>query len=86
MNSSISSSEPDSARWRRFAVTFLAAALGLLCLIVAVAFAVDPYDTGRSTLFAKAGVRPQGPRTAAPSRGRDQTFNAAIIGNSHIQL
>jgi hypothetical protein len=31
-------------------------------------------------------VRPHGPRTAAASRGRDPSFNAAIIGNSHVQL
>jgi hypothetical protein len=31
-------------------------------------------------------VRPQGPRTAGASRGRDPAFNAAIIGNSHVQL
>ncbi|MGO4705778.1 hypothetical protein AB4072_08380 [Microvirga sp. 2MCAF38] len=84
MNSSISSS--DAGHWRRFVRTFVATAIVVLCGIVAVAYAVDPYDTGRSSLFAKAGVRPQGPRTAAPSRGRDQAFDAAIIGNSHIQL
>ena len=31
-------------------------------------------------------MRPQGPRTAAASRGRDPAFTGAIIGNSHIQL
>ena len=57
-----------------------------LVLIVTAVYAIDPYDTGRSSLLAKPGVRPQGPRTAAASRGRDQAFNGAIIGNSHIQL
>jgi hypothetical protein len=64
----------------------LAAAAGVLVGTLGVAYAVDPYDTGRSHLFEKAGVRPQGPRTAAASRGRDPAYNAAIIGNSHIQL
>jgi hypothetical protein len=31
-------------------------------------------------------VRPQGPRTAHASRGRDPAFNVAIFGNSHMQL
>jgi hypothetical protein len=63
------------------AVTALA-----LVALVAAAYAIDPYDSGRSTLFEKAGVRPQGPRTANASRARDPAFNAAIIGNSRIQL
>ncbi|PIK74749.1 hypothetical protein CS379_00880, partial [Methylobacterium frigidaeris] len=41
---------------------------------------------GRPRLLDRDGVRPQGPRTAAASRGRDPAFAAAIIGNSHIQL
>jgi len=64
----------------------LAATAVLLTGFVALAYVIDPYDTGRSPLFAKPGVRPQGPRTANASRGRDQAFNAMIVGNSHIQL
>jgi hypothetical protein len=87
MNSSISSSRSRSeGAWRRFAATFVLVAALVLAAVVALAYAVDPYDTGRSTLFAKPGVRPQGPRTAAASRGRDGAFNAAIVGNSHVQL
>lgn len=58
----------------------------LTAAILVAAYVLDPFDTGRSPLFQKAGVRPQGPRTADASRGRDPAFNAAIIGNSHIQL
>ena len=84
MNSSISSS--DASGWKRFAVTLVSGAALLLVSVDAFAYAVDPYDTGRSTLLAKPGVRPQGPWSAAASRGRDQAFDAAITGNSHIQL
>jgi hypothetical protein len=84
MNSSTSSS--DRPVWSGFIATFVLVAALVLAAIVGAAYAIDPYDTGRSALLAKAGVRPQGPRTAAPSRGRDPAFNAAIIGNSHIQL
>jgi hypothetical protein len=61
-------------------------AAAVLAAMVAIAYAVDPYDTGRSTLFDKPGVRPQGPRTVGASRGRDPAFNAMIVGNSRIQL
>ncbi len=67
---------------RTFAVTAAAGLIGTL----AFAFLIDPYDTGRTPLRFNEGVRPQGPRTAAASRGRDPAFRAAIFGNSHIQL
>ena len=85
MSSSISSS--DATRpWRRFAALLVLCTAGLIAGIVGVAYAIDPYDSGRSTLFQKRGVRVQGPRTAAASRGRDPAFDAAIVGNSHVQL
>lgn len=65
---------------------FVAGAAALLGGILGAAYAIDPYDTGRSALFEKRGVRPQGPRTSNASRGRDPAFDAAIFGNSHIQL
>ncbi|WP_336486520.1 hypothetical protein [Methylobacterium nigriterrae] len=76
-----------SARaWRRFAAGFAATASGLLAGYLALAVIVDPYDSGRSSLLSAGAVRPQGPRTAAASRGRDPAFTGAVIGNSHIQL
>ncbi|WID97569.1 hypothetical protein QO058_04705 [Bosea vestrisii] len=83
MSSSTSSSDP---RWGGFGRTFLLAATFLVAALLALAFLVDPYDSGRSPLKFKAGVSPQGPRTAAASRGRDPHFSGAIFGNSHIQL
>jgi hypothetical protein len=90
MSSSISSSEGrgDASRpnpWRRFALALTAGAAALLSGALAAAYLLDPFDTGRSPLLQKPGVRPQGPRTAGASRGRDPAFDAAIIGNSHIQ-
>jgi hypothetical protein len=88
MNSSISSSDlrHEARPWHHFTVTLVIAAAVALTGLVALAYAVDPYDTGRSELFAKPGVRPQGPRTANPSRGRDPAFNAMLVGNSRIQI
>ncbi|GJD59852.1 hypothetical protein [Methylobacterium dankookense] len=77
-------SGPDAA-WGGFARGFLVSALCLVAGYLALAFALDPYDSGRSPL-GTVGIRPQGPRTAAASRGRDPAFRGAIIGNSHIQL
>lgn len=72
--------------WAGFARLFLAVAAGLFLGYLALAFIVDPYDSGRSTLLSAGAVRQQGPRTAAALRGRDPAFSGAVIGNSHIQL
>lgn len=73
-------------RWSPFGRTFVVAALATLASYLALAYAVDPYDTGRSNLLSVGAVRPQGPRTAAAVRGRDGAYRGAILGNSHIQL
>ena len=86
MRTTSSSTSSSRGGWLGFAATWLAAALAGAALLLAVAAAVDPYDTGRFALVAKPGVRPQGPRTANASRGRDPAFDAAIIGNSHVQM
>src|SRR5215213_8083367 len=86
MNSISDELTVSAGAWRRFARDFVIGATAILGSLLAAAYAIDPFDTGRPGLFAKAGVRPQGPRTAGASRGRDPAFNAAIIGNSHIQL
>jgi len=83
MNSSTSSSE---ARWGGFVRTFLLASAGVAAALLALGLLVDPYDSGRSPFALKTGVRPQGPRTAAASRGRDPAFAGAVFGNSHVQL
>ncbi|PTM42376.1 hypothetical protein [Bosea sp. 124] len=96
MSSSISSSEHDAAsippapasaaRWGSFVRGFVITAAAVLVGTLALAFLIDPYDTGHTPLSLREGVRPQGPRTAAASRGRDLAFSAAIFGNSHVQL
>jgi hypothetical protein len=62
----------DPRSWRRFAITLVAVAAVALAAMVAVAYAVDPYDTGRSTLFDKPGVGAGGAR-----RGRARWARAA---------
>jgi hypothetical protein len=86
MNSTSDELTVGVGAWRRFARDFVIGATAILAGLLAIAYVLDPFDTGRPGLFAKAGVRPQGPRTAGASRGRDPAFNAAVIGNSHVQL
>jgi hypothetical protein len=84
MNSSISASEPR--RWRRLLALYLASVLALGGITAALILALDPYDTGRFSLFAEVGVPNFGPRLTAASRAREKEMDAAIIGNSTIQL
>lgn len=72
--------------WARFARVFLLVAAVMFCGLAAFVIAIDPYDTGRLALVTKAGVPAQGPRTGHASRARDSAYDAAIFGNSHVQL
>lgn len=72
--------------WLRFSRLLLGVALALFAGLAIGLAALDPYDTGRLALVVKPGVPPQGPRTAHASRARDPSFDAAVIGNSHVQL
>ena len=76
----------SSARWRDFALTLCISAAVALALNLAAVIILDPYDTGRFLARASSGVTAQGPRTANASRARDPRFDAAIFGNSHVQL
>ncbi|HZH12253.1 MAG TPA: hypothetical protein VEZ24_18030 [Microvirga sp.] len=84
MSSSISSSDP--VPWRHFTVTLLSGAMLLLAALIGFIALIDPYDTGRSPLFDRAGLRPLGPANANASRGRNPAFDSMIVGNSRIQL
>lgn len=58
--------------WAAFARRFLRTAIGLLAGYLTLAVLIDPYDSGRSTLFSAGAVRPQGrappPRHAGATR------------------
>lgn len=81
-----SDTTPQERDWAAWARAFLGILAGLVAGYLAIAYAIDPYDSGRSSLLSADAVRPQGPRTAAAMRGRDPAFRGAIFGNSHIQL
>jgi hypothetical protein len=84
MISSISSSEQE--RGRGFVGAFVAVFLGFGLALAALLVLLDPYDTARLTPFPKAGMPETGPRVAHASRMRNPEFNAAIFGNSTIQI
>ena len=88
MSSSTSASDvaSDASRWRRllwrYAAITLAAGLALGVLVLVL----DPYDTGRFALLPAYGVADFGPRLASASIARRQDVDAAIFGNSTVQL
>jgi hypothetical protein len=81
MNSSTSSSEAA-----RFLKVFVLGALGLAAALHAGLLLVDPFATGRLTPFRHAAMFDTGPRMAHASRLKDTAFDAAIFGNSTLQL
>lgn len=96
-SSSISSSEAAGSRreasswregpsWRRFVLAFAAGTILVFAGLLGFVVAVDPYDTGRLALLKAPGVPAQIPRTAHASRGRDPAYDAAVLGNSHVQI
>jgi hypothetical protein len=84
MSSSISISE--RGRWRRVLGCY-AALCPLLAILIGVTLVVlDPYDTGRLSLFGGHGVPAFGQRLTAASVAREPAVEAALIGASTIQL
>lgn len=85
MSSSISSSDAPAPEWGRWLAVFLGVLVAAGGLVFAFLIAIDPYDSGRYVPSFIAGVSDDSPRTANASRGRDQNFDSAIIGNSSGQ-
>jgi hypothetical protein len=46
---------------------------------------LDPFDTGRLTLLNQPGPAEGGGQIQNVSRGRNQEFDSAVFGNSHIE-
>lgn len=72
--------------WAGFTRALLVAAALALSAVYGALLAIDPYDSGRTGLIAARGVHDQYPFTGNVSRARDGRFDAAIFGNSHVQL
>lgn len=82
---SLSISSFESARiWRRFVVQTLFVMVGITIAMVAALVAIDPYDSGVMSLVTKQGVTVRSPRLSDASRVHDESFDAALFGNSHV--
>ena len=77
--------DEDIHAWRHFVRDLAVAAATLFVAGILFLLAVDPYDSGRTALVHRQGLHDQYPYTANASRARDPRFDAAILGNSHIQ-
>jgi hypothetical protein len=84
MNSSTSVSE--AAAWRRLLWAYPVACVLIAALTVMLITVLDPYDTGRFALFGGYGVPGFGQRLIAASVARAPDTQAAILGNSTMQL
>jgi len=76
----------NERRWLVWARLYLGVLLFALAATFLLILAIDPFDRGTGLALLPAGIVDESPRTANVSRGRDSRFNAAIFGNSHIQL
>jgi hypothetical protein len=76
----------DAHAWRRFLKLFGIALTALPAAVYLLLLALDPFDSGRLTNYSVLGVVDESPRTANVSRGRDPSFNSAVIGNSRGQM
>jgi len=84
---SSSTSTTERAAWRRALWVYPVVSLAAAALALALIVVIDPYDTGRFTLLDGYGVPAAfGQRLTAASLGREPDTDAAIIGNSTIQL
>jgi hypothetical protein len=83
MNSSISTSERG---WSGLLLRYLAWTLTIGFVVGGVIIGLDPYDTGRFAVFGNHGVPQFGQRLSFASLARNPEFDAAIIGNSTLQL
>ena len=86
MNSSTSDSERNGRAWRRWLRRYATTAVGIALFLAVLILALDPYDTGRFALFPSRGVPHFGQRLTAASIARSPEINAAIIGDSTMQL
>jgi hypothetical protein len=76
----------DARDWRRFLKLFGIMLIALPAALFLLVLLLDPFDSGRLTNYSVLGVVDESPRTANVSRGRDPSFNSAVIGNSRGQM
>lgn len=86
MSSSISSSDPEPARWRQFLRLFAATAVGLGVAVYVFIVTVDPWNMlPLSPPLARAPISTNA-RFSMPSLAISSRFDSAIIGTSTSRL
>jgi hypothetical protein len=83
---SSSTSSFDAGGGRGFLRVFTGVAAAAAGLILAVLLLVDPFATGRMTPIRSTVMQEANPRMAHVARARDPRFDAAVIGNSTVQI
>lgn len=86
LSTSASDVASDVRRWRRLLWRYAAITVTAGLALGAFVLALDPYDTGRFSLLPARGVADFGPRLASAGIARRQDVDAAIFGNSTVQL
>jgi hypothetical protein len=72
--------------WARFIRVTLVGAAAIAATLYAALLCLDPYGSGRATPIAAVAMGTESPRLLRASEGRNREFDAAVIGNSTIQL
>lgn len=78
--------EAQHHAWSRFILWAVCSTVGLFLTLMGGLYLIDPYDTGRSPLSGEPDSRGQKDVNATASVGRNQSYDAAVIGNSTIAL
>ncbi len=81
-----STSSSDQGAGSGFVGTFVTICLAFGLAVAVALVLIDPYDTARLTPFPRAGMPEAAPRMTHASRMRNPEFNAAVFGNSTIQI
>ena len=76
----------DPALWRRFALSFAAAALGLTALLYGFILVLDPYGTRAGPGRAPRPIMDINQRFMYPQIVRSGRFDAAVFGTSTVRL
>jgi hypothetical protein len=80
------STAPDTLPWRRFSLSFVAAAMGLMGLLCAFVVALDPYGVRAAPGREPTPIMDLNQRFMYPQIVRSGRFDAAVFGTSTVRL
>jgi hypothetical protein len=83
---SSSTSSSETAAGRGFLCAFIGVAAAAAATVLTCLLVIDPFGTGRLTPIRSTAMQDANPRMAHVARARDMRFDAAVIGNSTVQI